>query len=356
MRREAPLIVGGGPAGSAAAVVLARNGAQARLLERQTETGDALCGGFLSWRTLEALAHLGLDDPVGHRVDRLRLFAGRSSAEARLPRPAMGLSRHWLDSRLLALAEVGGTRIERGVNVRGWANDELSTTAGETIAAPTLFLATGKHDLRGLSRPRSEAQTLGIRIRLEPSPQLTRLCGGAIELHLFEDGYCGLVLQEGERGNLCLAVRKTRLANADGDPMTLLAQWSAESPAFAERFAFASGAPDAIGTVPYGWIARETEDGVFRLGDQAAVIPSLAGEGNGIALASGIVAANAWLRGDDAHAFQKRFASIARKPVTVATTLWYLAERPPTARMLTHAARFAPWLAATLAGQTRIAY
>ncbi len=354
MRRTAPLIVGGGPAGSATAITLVRGGAAPTILERNRETGDALCGGFLSWRTLDTLESLGVDNLGGHMVTQLRLFAGKTRAEARLPHRAMGLSRLALDSRLIAHAESLGCPVERGLAARSYNAGGVETSDGATLNPETIFLATGKHDLRGLPRPHDPDQTLGIRVRLAPSPALSRLCGETIELHLFERGYCGIVLQEGGRGNLCLAVRKSRLADAGGDPTALLTQWAAESPAFAERMAFAEGAPDAIGAVPYGWIARDTTDGIYRLGDQAAVIPSLAGEGNGIALASGMMAAQSWLSGKTASEYQKRFARAAYRPIWVARQIWHLSERPGSARMMVRLAALAPMLAAHLAGQTRI--
>ena len=73
------VVVGAGPAGSAAAIGLARAGAGVLLLERTRETGDALCGGFLSWRTLARLDALGID-----RVQpRLRHAAHTSVLHAR---------------------------------------------------------------------------------------------------------------------------------------------------------------------------------------------------------------------------------------------------------------------------------
>ena len=94
MRRTAALIVGGGPAGSAAAITLARGGVRPLLLERHRETPDALCGGFLSWHSLDALARLGIDADSLNReaVTTVRLFAGKRTATARLPRPARGVS------------------------------------------------------------------------------------------------------------------------------------------------------------------------------------------------------------------------------------------------------------------------
>jgi menaquinone-9 beta-reductase len=362
MRLQNPLIIGGGPAGSAAAIMLARGGAKPLILERSRETGDALCGGFLSWRTLDSLAALGLDREVlaGHAVAELRLFAGPARAVARLPGPAIGLSRRRMDSLLLDQARHAGARIERGVSVRDYAGKGCANLAdGAQMHADSLFLACGKYDLRGLGRPREEGDiTLGLRLKLPASPALACLAGGAIELHLFDRGYCGLVLQEDGSGNLCMAVRKTRLGQAGGDPRKLFDQLAKESPAFGERMACAQSGSDidAISAVPYGWITAETEAGLFRLGDQAAVIPSLAGEGNGIALASGRLAAEAWLNGgaDGAAAFQAYFARQARRPVGLATRLWHLAEKPALARFGARLAALAPVIAGHLAGQTRI--
>lgn len=351
----APVIIGAGPAGTAAAITLARAGARPLLLDRQREAGDALCGGFLSWRTLDTLARLGLPDPGGHPVDRLRLFAGDQVAEAPLPRPAAGLSRARLDAMLRARAIAEGAVLEGGVTVKSLEHGRITLHDGSELAPGALFVATGKHDLRGLGRPRDPHQTVGIRVRLAPGDALTRLAAGAIELHLFRDGYCGLVLQEGGRGNLCLAVRRERLRESGGTPMTLLRQWAEESPHFADRLALVDGEADAIGAVPYGWIARTGSAGLYRLGDQAAVIPSLAGEGNGIALASGMRAARAWLRGEDGAHYQAAMARAAARPVRTAWLLWRLAEHPWSARRMTGLAGIAPWLAGRLAGQTRIA-
>ncbi|HKX35436.1 MAG TPA: FAD-dependent monooxygenase, partial [Rhizorhapis sp.] len=64
MCRTDPLIIGGGPAGAAAAIHLLCAGAQPTIIERQKETGDALCGGFLSWRTLQRLERLGFSSEM----------------------------------------------------------------------------------------------------------------------------------------------------------------------------------------------------------------------------------------------------------------------------------------------------
>ncbi|WP_447407143.1 hypothetical protein, partial [Clostridium perfringens] len=82
----------------------------------------------------------------------------------------------------------------------------------------------------------------------------------------------GIVLQEDGSANLCLAVHRSRLAAA-GSPAALLASLAAEAPVLAERLAdLDDDLPiDAIANVPYGWRARGTEPGLYRLGDQAGV-------------------------------------------------------------------------------------
>jgi menaquinone-9 beta-reductase len=361
MRRKDPLIIGGGPAGAAAAIMLARGGAKPLILERQSETGDALCGGFLSWRTLDTLERLGLTraELGGHPVSRLRLFAGGRIAEAPLPGGAVGLSRRTMDTKLLARAIAEGAAIERGVAVRSLeAGNRVILEDGTSIDSESLFIATGKYDLRGLGRARDDADpAMGLRVRLSGGA-LERMVGDTIELHLFDRGYAGLEMQEDMTGNLCLAVRKSKLTEAGGNPLSLLRQLGADHPAFGERLAHLAhdATCDAIAAVPYGWRTAQTAAGQFRLGDQAAVIPSLAGEGNGIALASGALAASAYLAGgnDAAQVFQHALARRTRRPVAVARRLWLLGEQPVPATLATRVLSLAPSLAGFLARMTRI--
>ena len=89
-------ILGGGLAGGAAALLLARGGARVRLLEREAEPHDKVCGEFLSIEAQRDLARLGLDTarlgavPIEH----LRLCAGGTRIEARLPFVAQDAALH----------------------------------------------------------------------------------------------------------------------------------------------------------------------------------------------------------------------------------------------------------------------
>jgi flavin-dependent dehydrogenase len=340
-----------------AAIALAQAGAEPVLVDRDQAVGDALCGGFLSWRSAERLSVAGVHprDLGGQAVTTLALIAGAREATARLPAPGYGLSRRTLDSalRARALAEGATLAIERVRAVHA------GVVEGESREWPaeTIFLATGKHDVRGEARPREARDpALGLRVRLPANEKLQAMLDKRIELHLFEGGYAGIVLQEDGTANVCLALRKSLLAAAGGTPRALLDRLAYEHPRFAERMAFApSGlAIDSVGSVPYGWIARDTASGIYRLGDQAAVIPSLAGEGMAIAMASGQAAARAWLAGVGAPDYQRAFARRAARPVKTAELVWRTAETEFGAGLLTRLAAAAPALARVAMALTRI--
>jgi len=230
---------------------------------------------------------------------------------------------------------------------------------GAEIAADTLFLATGKHELRGAARPlddHPEPLSVGLRMALPADAQLRDALDGVIELHLFDGGYAGLLLQEDGTANLCFSFSKPRVTAAGGADK-LLEEVAREAPLLGQRMAGADLSDrQAIAGVPYGWRAQTTTPGLFRLGDQAAVISSLAGDGVAIAVTSGMEAANALLESDRAAApdYQTRFARRAALPLRVADTLRGLAERPGSRSVLMHLARV-PGLPRLGAMLTRIA-
>jgi flavin-dependent dehydrogenase len=368
MRRADPvtdaIVIGAGPAGAAAAIGLARAGAKTLLLERARETGDALCGGFLSWHSLARLEALGIDSATlgGQQVTHVRLFAGRRHSDTALPAPAMGVSRRRLDGVLQMAAQQAGAALERGVQAAAIEGGSVRTRDGATLAAPSLFLGVGKHGFRGQPREPARWQqrdpVMGLRLRLPHHAALDRLVGDAVELHLFDRGYAGLVRQEDGSANLCLATHKSRLDEAGGDPATLLRALAADHPMLGERLAYAdwSGTIDAIGHVPYGWRTPDTAPGLFRLGDQAGVIPSLAGEGMGLALASGAAAVAAWRHtgADAAPAFQRALAARMARPFRVANMVWRGGESPRIAATLTSLAAAFPSLVRWASQATRI--
>lgn len=359
------IVVGAGPAGAAAAIGLVGAGARTLLLERARETGDALCGGFLSWQSLARIEALGIDRTAlgGQRVTSVRLFAGRRHSETRLPAEAMGVSRRRLDGALQAAALAAGAGLERGVHAAALDDGGVQTRDGARLTAPSIFLAVGKHGFRGYAREPATWQradpVLGLRLRLPAHPALDRLVGEAVELHLFDRGYAGLVRQEDGSGNLCLAVHRSRLDEAGGDPVGLLRAIGNALDPLGERLANAdwSRPVDAIGHVPYGWRTADTAPGLFKLGDQAGVIPSLVGEGMGLAFASAEAAVTAWRHGGAAAApaFQRQLAARTARPFAVADLIWRAGERPVSATPMTMIASLFPPLVRMASQATRIA-
>ncbi|PXA97132.1 FAD-binding monooxygenase, partial [Nostoc sp. 3335mG] len=101
--------------------------------------------------------------------------------------------------------------------------------------------------------------------------------------------------------------------------------------------------------------ARATDTGVYRLGDQAGVIPSLAGEGMGIAIASAIRAVAMWQAKGAAgsRAYQRDLRRALYRPIALAGLLRHLAEHRRASALLVAGGRM-PGLVARMADWTRI--
>jgi flavin-dependent dehydrogenase len=127
----------------------------------------------------------------------------------------------------------------------------------------------------------------------------------ATELTLFPDGYAGLQHVEDGQTVLCIAVRRAAFQRYGGTWAGLLTAIRCGSSRFAAMLEGAQNVlprPLAVAGIPYGYIAEPGT--LFRLGDQAAVIPSLTGDGMAIALHSGQQAAFAWLGGAQGADYQ----------------------------------------------------
>jgi flavin-dependent dehydrogenase len=361
MQLHAPLIVGGGPAGSAAAIRLARGGCQPTLIERQPGPIDKVCGDFLSAEAITILASLGVDlgalDPAPIRA--LRLIHRAGVAETRLPFPAMAVSRRVLDEALLHRAAAEGAIIHRGHAVRRVEVDGLRVDAGALGAfePATVFLATGKHDLRGLARPGRAGGPIGLKTYFALSPAQCAALAGHVELVLFPGGYAGLQPVEGGRATLCLIVSAARWEQVGQRWDALLDALTTRSAHLAARLAGARPLlerPLAVAGLPYGYLHPPTAPlGLYRLGDQASVIPSLTGDGVSIALASGALAAETWLAAGDARLYHQRLFDRLHGQMRLATLI-HRAALGAGQPLLLAAGRAAPALMRLAASRTRL--
>jgi len=325
-----PLIIGGGPAGAIAALTLRAGGQPARLVERSVAPTDKVCGDFVGAAALRLAREHGVDpgELGGWPITQLRIIHRRRVATTTLPFGAYGLSRRRLDEALLARAAAAGAEVLRGHAVRGLREDGPDLVArvdglGE-LRAGAVFLASGKHDLHGLPRPAAGGNPVGLKMYLRLRPQQTDELSGAVELVLFRGGYAGLQRIEEDQAVLCLLLADGHRA---ADWTGLVDELCVQSPHLAARL---DGAvplldrPLAIARIPYGFLHRPRaadHDGLFRVGDQAAVIPSLTGDGVSIAMRSAVRAAEAWMGGAGATEYHRRLRAMLWPRMRVATLL-----------------------------------
>jgi menaquinone-9 beta-reductase len=317
MRRD-PLIIGAGPAGAAAAIVLARNGLRPLLLERSTGPTDKVCGDFLSGDTINRCQALGVDPAAlgAAPIRRVRVMHRHRTAECALPFPALGLSRRLLDAALVQQAEKSGAQLRYNETVRRMSRHRghwiVQCASGELQQAEAIFLATGKHDLRDLPRPQTRLSAVGMKMYFKLRPEAWRALADTVALVPFRGGYAGIQQVENGRATVCIAVQNNAFRALGGSWSALLGAAMNDCRQFANLLLDAEPLltrPLAVARVPYGHqVTASGDDRLFRLGDQVAVIPSLTGDGMAIALHSGQTAASVWIGGGDASVYHRQIA------------------------------------------------
>jgi flavin-dependent dehydrogenase len=367
------VIIGGGLAGSAAAIMLARAGRHVILLEKESQPQHKVCGEFLSQEALTYLRALGVDvASLGAvPIERVRFAGNRNATSAPLPFAVMSLTRRRLDEDLLRLAAEAGATVLRGCPAQSLRPHgdrwqvllQTPQSQPRTITAPTAFLATGKHDLRG--RPRPEGRQRGLvafKMYWQLAPEQAAALAGHVELVLYRGGYAGLQPVEDGAANLCCLIQRSELqrlsANTtdSGHWENLLAAMQRACPHLRQRLHGAQpllARPLAASAIPYGYV-RESSDGVWSLGDQASVIPSFTGDGMSIALHSGCLAAAMVLRGETAASFQHRLRAQVANQVSLATILSRGLVAAPLQSLFAAAVSLWPGILGHVAAHTRI--
>ncbi len=357
MKTEA-LVVGGGLAGAAVAITLARAGRDVVLVEREAGPKHKVCGEFLSAEALGYLGGLGVEVAAlgAVKIARVRM-AGR---EVRLPFEAMSVTRRALDEALLERVAEVGARVLRGSAVEGVERmgERWSARIGreQNVEAGAAFLATGKHDLRGWGRPEGRQDGLvAFKMYWRLSAEQARAMDGVVELFLYRGGYAGLQLVEDGSANLGCLIEREELKRLGGGWEKLLEAMLAGSGELRERLRGAEpvlGRALAVSAIPYGMV-RERTAGVWCVGDQAAVIPSFTGDGMSIALHTGMLAARMYLEGATAREFQRRVGAELRRQVGLAT--WISRGMVGVPRVMAGVVRVWPGVLGVVAKGTRIA-
>jgi menaquinone-9 beta-reductase len=317
---EAPFIaIGGGLAGAAFALELARNDRPALLLESTRAAHHKVCGEFLSAEAQSLLAYLGLDLAAmrASSVSTFRLAHGSNCSEAPLPFRGAGFSRYRLDEALLQAAETAGVEVRRGVTAThfGLKGEGITVKAGtESFEAAGAGLATGKHNLR--QYPRAPSDMVGFKLQLRVTPNALRQLDDIVQLVMFDGGYIGACVVEEKLVTLCWVMHRSLLQRIGSDWPSQAAYFSQQSKILGDLLQGARPQwekPTAVAGIPYGYLrTAPIAPTLFPLGDQLAVIPSFTGDGMSIALYSGIAAAQAVLAGEGAALFQERLIARLR--------------------------------------------
>jgi menaquinone-9 beta-reductase len=300
------LVVGAGPAGSAAAAVLASRGARVLLVEKDRFPRSKVCGEFLSAEALASIDRIGareaLEAALPERIEEgsLHLSNGRCIS-FRLPAPALGISRRVLDALLAERAAALGAHVRFEVRVRaiegapreGFRVRLLAGGAGEEETdARVVVGAWGRWDALDRSLDRRflrRARYFGWNRGFEGGAPFL---AGRVRLYLYPGGYCGLSRVEGAEVNLAGVVSEAVHRRLGGWDAVLI--HARESNAVLDRD-LGSLSPGAgfLGTVPVIFTAKPpVENGVLMVGDAAGVLDPFSGQGQAAALASGILAAD----------------------------------------------------------------
>jgi flavin-dependent dehydrogenase len=341
------IVVGAGPAGSVAALRLARAGLRVRLLDRAAFPRDKLCGDTLNPGSLAILDRIAAGGPKGAPLremdvdrtgghfgppvsltqrregpavslgDRVRARAlrttgmtvtgpGRASVSADYPDGLVGaaLSRRDLDRLLVEAAVDAGVRFEPGVR----AVEPLLAADGTRVTGVRVTCGGATHALHSRmviaadGRGSRLASKLGLaRFAAWPRRWAFGAYFGGVEevtsrgeMHIRCDGYVGVAPLPGDVTNICV-VRAG--AGPHAPPERIISDAIAADPLLRRRCDTASRVTDVLVLGPLAVESRNAGcPGLLLAGDAGGFVDPMTGDGMRFALRGGELAADAALR------------------------------------------------------------
>ncbi len=295
-------IIGGGPAGAAAAFTAARRGLSVAIVERGEFPRDKVCGEFISPEALPLLSQMAPDlVAAAPSITRVEFIAPRGRPRGfPLPEPALGISRLGLDAALWQAAGAAGATLMPHTaaesvetafttfRLRLAGGNALDTRA---LDARALIVAAGRwFRLPGLVGDPAAGRThpwLGVKARFRGlAPR------AALELYCFPGGYCGLAPVENDWTNLCCLIHRDRAgALADSRDFAAWIAAAANHPALRDRLRAGVQVTPTLVTAPVLIGPRAPVNGrALFAGDAAGFIDPFTGDGIARALLSGALA------------------------------------------------------------------
>jgi flavin-dependent dehydrogenase len=371
------IVAGGGPAGSATALRLARAGYAVTLLERSRYPRHKPCAEYMSPGVVAQLQRLGVGAEVGRaagaRLDGFTVCAAQATFTARFarvpaglaPRYGLGIPRAAMDSILAEKAAAAGVDVRQGVRVIDlvW---ECGGVAGvralrdgrvEELRAPLVIGADG---VRSVVARRLDA--LELRQGMERIALVAHLAGidglsTLGEMHLGRAGYCGVAPLGDGMANVAMVVRQSAVPRLRGRVDAFFWEELAALPHLAARVRQARIIRPVMTIGPLSFHARRlSAAGALLVGDAGGFYDPFTGQGvyralvsaaiaarvAGTALAAGDVSAARLAAYDQSrraafranHAVEWLVQQFIGRPSLFAHAARHLAERPAMADML----------------------
>ena len=393
------LIVGAGPAGSSAAILLARAGWSVVLIEKQSFPRRKVCGECIAASNLPLLAALGIGPALaaaaGPELRQVGMLLGEQKIVADLPAAAhetyrwgRALGRETLDTLLLGQARSAGAYV-----LQPWAAQAIEGRAGDwrcavramdsaaalTLRAPLAIAAYGSWEPLPAQRPRRRlSRSVADLLAFKANFRAASLDDGLLPVLSFDGGYGGLVVAADGLTTVACCIRRDRLEACRraapgwraGDAVEALLKRACGGVRVALQAASREGPWLAAGPLDPG-IHLRADDGVLRIGNAAGEAHPIIGEGMSMALQSAWLLAAQLLGGECRHVtpgeleqreLARRYAAEWRRQfaprLRLAAACAHLAMRPAAAALPMALAQTWPGLltlAASWGGKTRCA-